>query len=106
MATKGTTFTPGPWETAAKPERWGLDYCVPIYADHAPSGDRMPAVAHGSQTKEGKALMRANARLIAAAPTLYDALAAALPWLEQRGNDEVVAMARAALARARGEVTP
>jgi len=46
---------------------------------------------------------RKDGLLKAAAPDLYEALALALPWLEQRSNDETVAAARAALAAARGD---
>jgi hypothetical protein len=45
----------------------------------------------------------ANVLIIAAAPDLLAALRLALPWLENRSNDEMVAVARAALAKAEGK---
>ena len=80
--------TPGPWT-------------VDNQYIHGPDGIRFLAVA-------GDGAGQANARLIAAAPELIEALEAVLPDLEHYvathgpGPDKRLAIARAAIAKARG----
>lgn len=86
-----TKHTPGPWHTDA--------------------GQSFYVFAHGSLMEQAgvnngpfvcNASTQANARLIAAAPELLDALAALLE--DQRdASPPVLAQARAAIAKARGE---
>ena len=89
------TFTPGPWETSrdAVPEGYTQ---VTIYAEA--DGER---VATAFRTE-------ANARLIAAAPTLYEALREALEALDdpdttRQEQYDAADSARAALAKAEGK---
>ena len=83
-----TQHTPGPWT-------------VDNQSIHGPDGIRFLAVA-------GEGAGQANARLIASAPELIDALEAVLPDLEHYvathgpGPDKRLAAARAAIAKARG----
>ena len=80
--------TPGPWT-------------VDNQYIHGPDGIRFLAVA-------GDGAGQSNARLIAAAPELLDALEAVLPDLEHYvathgpGPDKRLALARAAIAKASG----
>lgn len=80
--------TPGPWT-------------VDNQYIHGPDGIRFLAVA-------GDGAGQANARLIASAPELLEALEAVLPDLEHYvathgpGPDKRLAIARAAIAKARG----
>lgn len=90
-------WTPGPWMAAAKPSSiigW------PVVAPHS-MGRSVCSVTHGHD--EGAA----NAHLIAAAPELYEALAAIVAdWDNKQGPTETIGAlikrARAALAKARG----
>ena len=76
--------TPGPWvaedNRAARADHfWG------VYAIHAEPGHRMPAECHGPDGA-------ANAKLIAAAPTLAEALESCASLLETMcGNTDDVA---------------
>lgn len=94
-------FTPGPWEardTCSQQERWVVG------ADHPYSDSHKLAVAREIETE-------ANARLIAAAPELYEALDELTRSFrliyEVNGDDPdhttVFPKAAAALAKARGE---
>jgi hypothetical protein len=86
--------TPGPWEM----RRDGFVY--------AANGERVcsPHSTLPDSAKWSKQLqdLRATARLIAAAPDLLDALEDMLGW-QTLAPDDVVAAARAAIAKARGE---
>lgn len=80
-------FTPGPWE------------CRSIGV-HAYTLTNLPKTARAGETD-------ANARLIAAAPTLLALLERAVPlwepWIEEDEEHEWLRQAREALAAARGE---
>ena len=96
-----TTYkhTPGPWtfaplSTASRFRATQQEERFGIYADTAPEGHRMPAEAQGE----------ANARLIAAAPDLLEALEALVFDFDSHSTaDESISRARAALKKARGE---
>lgn len=61
--------TPGPWEPGAPVKDSLLGARVQVYSSGAPEGSRMPAECYGPDAV-------ANARLIAAAPGLFDLLKA------------------------------
>lgn len=91
-------FTPGPWITVHQPEDGGA-FHIDSYAG-----------LHIAQTIGGLVGEQANARLIAAAPALYEALLLAVdamraPLDDWKGVVERKALdaARAALAAATGE---
>ena len=89
--------TPGPWDVEPKGSRHfvdGADGLTVAYLDRAGVRERSE--------------IEANARLIAAAPELLEALEAVLPDLEHYvathgpGPDKRLAAARAAIAKAKG----
>ena len=89
-----TAHTPGPWFAGASTFYPGLDgpMTMRVYTDHPPTefevtGDNITA----------------NARLIAAAPDLLEALVA---MRDHGGEDWVIDKALAAIARATGEKEP
>jgi hypothetical protein len=102
-----TKWTRGPWQ--ATKCRNGLPY-VNIYRVSGPSDGTEPCTILFETKYEAAAENRANARLIAAAPEMYEALerlllahdggTAARSVRQQRVD---VAFARATLAKARGE---
>ncbi len=94
-----TERTPGPWEAEAGQPMAGDDW-VGVYAEDAVPGHKMPAMCYGPEQD-------ANARLIAAAPELLEALRRVLDtnnggehgeniegWLDAR-RDAVSAIAKA-----------
>ena len=106
--------TPGPWNMAPIPPAYqpGEETCVYVVdgagrtiADCWPDDDAVPP--HTER--------RANARLIAAAPALVEALERCLPWIAKAGESgafvgcirpegwqKAIEQARAALALAKG----
>ena len=91
------THTPGPWDVEPKGSRHfvdGADGLTVAYLDRAGVRERSE--------------IEANARLIASAPELLEALEAVLPDLEHYvathgpGPDKRLAIARAAIAKATG----
>ena len=88
MENKKSKHTPGPWGVT---RLQGVEY-VTI------DGGRV-SVARVSALKTGEA----NARLIAAAPELLAALELALIAIDEDAAPKVAGMARAAIAKARGE---
>ena len=98
-----TKFTPGPWRASvSEPPGQYL-----IHAAFSPW-----VLTYVVEGNDGKFPMEANAALIAAAPDLYRELAALIPRFKAAvryaGNDDEtaeasVAMAVAALAKARGD---
>lgn len=101
-----TYMTPAPWKVSA--ESGSASYSV--YADC--DGYSIAAVwakkGHYRPTPESTRRARANAHLMAAAPELYQVLDAALICLRNRDQSpheaHVVAAAKVALAKARGEL--
>lgn len=108
------THTPGPWRASGcaveTSDAWRLVVAIlPSRVDPRPTPD---AVA------ETRADRDSLARLIAAAPEMLGALEAVVSWAKTYGLDvmpyrtgcsteqPVIARARAAIARARGEVSP
>lgn len=109
-----TQHTPGPWR-----RDYGGGYGQGhIYADDQKFGEHSLAAAHfpalyeggrGGFNEEAVAIMEANARLIAAAPDLLDALRALVIGAEGTGEQPIssamrrrLRAARAALAQATG----
>lgn len=105
-------WTPGPWQIIATPGDFNDAFWI------GPEPLRSIAeVRNGAEDEEygGPKAEAANARLIAAAPELYDALGWCAEqlegcWLNHYGDNpeggpipRPIAAARAALARARGE---
>jgi len=67
-------------------------------------GGMVQEVAACGPTNEGQEQQEANARLIAAAPDLLEALEAVVAWLEQGDHEgELHTMATAAIAKAKGQ---
>lgn len=107
---EGSTFTPGPWkmQRAKEPDNVGGFDCA-IYAGASDNAiivaEAYEVVDYGIRTN-----VLANARLISAAPELYEALQFCLQWIE---DDEAAHgrafgagnMARAAIAKADGTLT-
>lgn len=97
-------YTPGPWKATRSNPAEGYD-CWLITANHRNNFEKyLATVAGGASTSE------ANARLIAAAPEMFEALQNILlcPAIldELNGDNETnnaVAKARAALSKALGE---
>lgn len=125
MKTKQTTHTPGPWIAKEWGENDGYDCITPavrIEADK-PDGRTIVVVdaanygwnrtglgnAAPANHEESRARVLADARLIAAAPELLEALRVALEIIEGEypADDEiaapVVSKIRAAIAKAKGE---
>jgi len=109
-------WTPGPWDfsMAKMPVDGEYDYCISAMMD----GERhVISEAFGRVSEKQRPNAHANARLIAAAPELYEALETAAEALENysdvldgmdghpRPNDAMKALmeVNAALKKARGE---
>ena len=105
-----SAFTPGPWRTDDAPNEQD-DYCV-----WAPDGAFLANVGNGEKSVAGEArphggdciafdvTTRANAKLLAAAPDLYAALAEALQdGFKHKLSIPVKERMRAALAKAEGK---
>ena len=99
---KEAKHTPGPWFT----HRDGFSS---VYVEARVGGGMLQEVACCGPTNEGSDQQEANARLIAAAPELLDALRGLLALEEEnlRGYDDIdvcaeVQFARAAIAKATG----
>lgn len=101
-----TKFTPGPWATksARIPVDGEFDWCVSTSIDGA---DYVIAEAFGRVAEQIRPNAEANARLMAAAPELYEALEELLQDIQQyeawQRPARAVDVARAAIAKARGE---
>lgn len=88
---ESTQHTPGPWRfEESKGGAWF------IYGE---TGDGAPIKPHVKVPKRGTRLMRANARLMALAPQMYNALQAVKPMLPEDVQLKVDLL----LDRARGE---
>jgi hypothetical protein len=104
-----TQFTPGPWEVCKgnKGSIFG-DLDNPKHDGDNPYIGTVAGIGSDDDHPENTA----NAHLIASAPDLFEALRLALPYIENAyecafpdadHNDNVLTMARAALARATGQ---
>lgn len=101
----GSSHTPGPWTATpvGTPARHWLVEIPGINREMV--GDQIVVGADGGPD-EVVAIDAANARLVAAAPELLDALQSLLWQVDGRPDGEthiVTAAARAAIAKARGE---
>lgn len=100
MSSTGT-YTPGPWsiyETAGS--GGNIPARMEVVAPESESAKRLIANIYGFKLPEG----RANARLIAAAPELCEALENLIEFLVHgKKNCQAILRAKAALARARGD---
>jgi len=98
-------FTPGPWVVDSFSTREGE--FVGVYSDDA-TGSVVAHVGPFSLVRRPREIVDANARLIAAAPGMYDALRKALNYLENTESElgiklESADAVRAALSKATGE---
>lgn len=106
-------WTPGPWDfsMAKMPIDGEYDYCISAVVD----GERyVISEAFGRVSEKQRPNAHANARLIAAAPELYEALERLLKWVapiagdnhdKDREREEMASVEAAcsALRKARGE---
>jgi len=76
------THTPGPWEVWREPGIESRDLSVGPVSGGIAVADIVTTNAHGIATKESIGTGHANARLIAAAPELLEALEGAVKELE------------------------
>jgi len=90
-----TKFTPGPWNVDP-------DYPGDIQAGGAEIATAFDTHDAVTTTADADTAI-ANAHLIAAAPDLYAALERVLRWQPNDSASDLVAVAEAALSRARGE---
>ena len=101
--------TPGPWELGEYENALGYDCMTggvkagPVYLDGAQYGQKTCAEIEADQL----ARMMADARLIAAAPDLLEALEGILPYLEEDPDDdgdynERIRTVRTAIAKTKG----
>lgn len=88
------SHTPGPWLTTESTEHWGR---VNVTIQAAFTANDIATAWQGNTETN-----RANARLIAAAPELLEALEEVLGW-ETLCPIETYEMASAAIAKARGQ---
>lgn len=91
-------FTPGPWRADVEHHGGFNIYCR---RDKGTGGFRV--VAHRRSMSHDRAESKANAHLIAAAPTMYEALHAAVYAMEMTGDHRTkwaIDQARAALSKA------
>jgi hypothetical protein len=107
-----STHTPGPWEVREDftPSEYGT---VEVYKE---DGNKWIASALGTHVGPStKEEVKANAYLIAAAPDLFEALRLALPYIQDAyeyafpdadHNENVLTIAREALAKANGQPIP
>ena len=76
-----TKHTPGPWYVYLEKHNWGT---TPHVTDTPNPRDAAPICTFNGLAYRDDSETRANARLIAAAPTMFDYLT----LLASRGNDE------------------
>lgn len=103
----GKPFTAGPWRVSPElpdvngPASYGIPRTVYSFAD-----ENCPVSIASMSGMDGRGprAWNANARLIAAAPDMYAALEAAyeLATSERHDGDDVAAMIRQALSKAKG----
>lgn len=98
-------FTPGPWQRSGVRNKLGEHDCLAV----GPDGFSIAFLPIGARPGEQAGAI-ADARLIAAAPELYEALetltifaAETIRRLKLKDTNGIVAAADSALAKARGE---
>lgn len=99
-----TAFTPGPW-TFSQDDQFGDTRFYVAQQEGAPYTPNYSDVATLiAETCSGErvSVQRANARLIAAAPELLEALNACIDYGAMTGDEWVTSKARAAIAKATG----
>lgn len=101
------THTPGPWKLARNGSHAGRIAVVHGCMNPDPSSDKYGWLEIWSRSWVGHDTpqhMEANARLIAAAPELYDVLCDIVGWLEQGGTIDpaVIEEAKAVIAKTEG----
>jgi len=101
-----TKWTPGPW--VLETVKTSVGVCHKVGPFPAKREDDKPRHAclyadYPSDFNPADQALLANARLIAAAPDLYEALQACIDYGSMTGAEWVVEKARASLAKARGE---
>jgi len=106
------THTQGPWKVKLKPRKWNPTMCCPeseVWAIKGPDNKHSPVAlvrVEGLGLGPSKAVRKANATLIAAAPDLLAASEAFISELD-RGSDftaweKAKANLREAIAKAKG----
>jgi len=102
-----SAYTPGPWEIQDEHFAKDLDpttYCCYIGPKGRVSFANLQAYAKDPEWGMSNEETKANARLIAAAPELLEALAACEAALTAEGGwTSTIKLARAAIAKAKGE---
>ncbi len=95
-------WTPGPW--VAVPPRLGA--AITIYSGDVPIATTSSNTSPATMAMHRRGKVKANARLIAAAPDLYEAAEAAMQCIGElpptQARVEVVQMLQAALSKATG----
>ena len=104
-------WTPGPWQVSGVRSAFPSKAAKPIWV--GPDGRSIAAVMFSDLTPAEFVASNADARLIAAAPDLYEALVSMLTAADAYGREvsdaerkhfsDAWAKARAALAKARGK---
>lgn len=103
-----TKHTPGPWEFSTSPEGWSFTIHI-SQEDGAPYTTGYSDVGYIIQTCRGEeeSTQMANARLIAAAPELLEALCEATAWLHAHKHtlcaQSICDQVDAAIAKATGQ---
>ena len=99
------THTPGPWKVYHDNGSFGSGGCWGVETDEpSPHGRTIAVMAQGNYENAPNA--RANARLIAAAPELLDALKGMLEWarrVKEKNPGQEIVNALNAVARAEGQ---
>lgn len=101
-----TTHTPGPWimqskQKSARSRKW-YEHGETITVLGCETGYFGIATVGGPSNPDMQDTMRANARLIAAAPELLEALEALLKEVSTYHKYPTMKMAKAAIAKAKG----
>jgi hypothetical protein len=94
-------YTKGPWNTGDSMNEFynGRDWTVPVWASNGPEGGKIAAEA----IAPAREMAQANARLIAAAPDLLEALQEIVETLDTNDFAHWTESARSAIAKATGQ---
>lgn len=101
----GAGFTPGPWFPVAYGDGRDTVICRDKAGNQRIAFMAIPGSRDDNARRKAWAEIKANARLIAAAPSLYEALEGMIEAYERTGwrGGEAIKAAREALSLARGE---